>query len=105
MCDCIKDINDKLKASGQCLDATMFGVRKATTMLIRTDKWKHENRRSMPTRMIASFCPFCGENYKEALRQAPNRRCDTNVVDGDGSCLVCDAAQGERCLAPKSEAA
>lgn len=70
MCGCIAKIDADLKAGGQCLDATMFGERKATTMLIRTDKWKHENRRSMPTRMIASFCPFCGEKYAEAKAEA-----------------------------------
>jgi len=63
MCDCIKEIDDKLKPDGQCLDATMFGERKATVMLIRTDKWKHESRRGKPSRMIASFCPFCGVKY------------------------------------------
>lgn len=66
MCNCITTINDDLKPNGQCLDTTMFGVGKATTMLIRTDKWKYENRRNMPTRMIATFCPFCGERYPAA---------------------------------------
>jgi hypothetical protein len=63
MCDCIKNINADLKAAGQCNDATMFGESKATTMLIRTDTWVHEKRRNKPTRIIASFCPFCGEKY------------------------------------------
>lgn len=63
MCDCIKTINADLKTEGQCVDATMFGESKATTMLIRTDKWVHENRRKKPSRIIASFCPFCGEKY------------------------------------------
>ncbi len=70
MCTCIETINADLKPTGQCLDATMFGVGKATTMLIRTDKWKHENRRNMPTRIIATFCPFCGEKYAEAKSEA-----------------------------------
>lgn len=70
MCDCIEKIDADLKAEGQCLDATMFGERKATTMLIRKDKWKHENRRSKPTRIIAKFCPFCGEKYAD-LKGAP----------------------------------
>lgn len=70
MCGCIAKIDADLKPSGQCLDATMFGERKATIMLIRTDKWKHENRRSKPTRMIANFCPFCGEKYPEAKAEA-----------------------------------
>ncbi len=63
MCDCIARIDADLKSNGQCLDATMFGERKASTMLIRTDKWKHENRRNKPTRVIATYCPFCGVKY------------------------------------------
>jgi hypothetical protein len=63
MCDCIERIDGSLQADAQCLDATMFGHRKATMMLIRKDKWKHENRRGKPTRIIATYCPFCGEKY------------------------------------------
>lgn len=66
MCDCISKIDADLKSEGQCLDATMFGERKATTMLVRTDKWKHESRRGKPTRIIATFCPFCGEKYADS---------------------------------------
>jgi hypothetical protein len=68
MCDCITKLNAELKPQGQCVDATMFGVGKATTMLIRTDKWIAENRRSKPSRIIASFCPFCGEKYAESAQ-------------------------------------
>ena len=66
MCDCLSDLNAKLKPEGQCVDATMFGIGKATTMLIRTDKWVHENRRKKSSRVIASFCPFCGEKYPDS---------------------------------------
>lgn len=65
MCDCIEKIDADLKPSGQCVDATMFGKRKATVMLIRTDKWKHENRRNKPSRIMASYCPFCGEKHEQ----------------------------------------
>lgn len=65
MCECISNLNRDLKPEGQCVDATMFGAGKATTMLIRTDRWVHENRRSKPSRIIASFCPFCGEKYAD----------------------------------------
>lgn len=70
MCTCIEHIDADLKPTGQCVDATMFGERKATTMLIRTDKWKHENRRTMPTRIVATYCPFCGTKYAEAKSEA-----------------------------------
>ncbi len=68
MCDCLDKIDADLKPEGQCADATMFGQRKATMMLIRTDKWKHENRRGKPTRIIATFCPICGTKYPEDAR-------------------------------------
>ncbi len=32
---------------------------------------------------------------------APPRRCDTNDVDLDGSCMACGAIQGEYCQAPR----
>lgn len=63
MCGCIERIDGELKAEGQCLDATMFGHRKATMMLIRTDKWIPESRRHKAKRIIANHCPFCGEKY------------------------------------------
>jgi hypothetical protein len=69
-CNCIEKIDAGLKAAEQCIDATMLEARKATTMLIRTDKWKHENRRGKPTRIIATFCPFCGEKYSTEERVA-----------------------------------
>ena len=68
MCDCIDNINAELKPEGQCLDATMFGVRKATTRLIRTDKYALENRSYKDKLIVATFCPFCGEKYQAASR-------------------------------------
>ncbi|MCK1669404.1 hypothetical protein [Bradyrhizobium sp. 153] len=32
---------------------------------------------------------------------APPRRCDTNEVDLDGSCMACGAIQGEACRQPE----
>ena len=29
------------------------------------------------------------------------RRCETDIVDNDGSCLACDAINGELCLKPR----
>lgn len=63
MCDCISTVDAELKPRGQCLDATMFGVRKMTVVLLRTDKWSFESRRNKPKRMICNHCPFCGEKY------------------------------------------
>lgn len=66
MCDCINKIDGDLKPNGQCLDATMFGERKMAMLLIRTDKWTPETRRSKPRRILATYCPFCGEKYQAA---------------------------------------
>lgn len=63
MCDCIINIDEKLKADGQCLNASMFETRRVAIGLIRTDKWIAENRSSKFGLMIATFCPFCGEKY------------------------------------------
>lgn len=68
MCDCIDTINAELKPEGQCLDATMFGVRKVVTKLIRTDKYTLENRQRKAKLIVANFCPFCGEKYQEDSR-------------------------------------
>lgn len=42
-------------------------------------------------------------NYAEVTlasqSASPPRRCDTNVVEHDGSCIACNADQGEACLA------
>jgi hypothetical protein len=67
MCNCIRDINTKLKEGVVCLSATMplteNGISRALIPLIRLDKWIIENRRNKPKDMIASFCPWCGEKY------------------------------------------
>jgi hypothetical protein len=66
MCDCVKDIDENLKADGHCLNASIFGnPRRCAIDLIRTDKWVSENRRNKPRLMLAEFCPFCGEKYVE----------------------------------------
>jgi hypothetical protein len=66
MCGCIEEIDAKLKPDEQCLNASLFGPRRVAVDLIRTDKWVMENRRNKPKLMIATFCPFCGEQYPVA---------------------------------------
>lgn len=36
----------------------------------------------------------------EAARRSQLRRCESDLVDHDGSCLACGAIQGEACQAP-----
>jgi hypothetical protein len=66
MCDCIKEIDSRLDADGQCLNASLFGTRRVAIGLIRTDKWTAETRRNKPKLMVATFCPFCGDEYARA---------------------------------------
>lgn len=74
MCNCIANIDKKLKDGGQCLDATLFGNRRAGVSLIRTDKWVAENRRNKPRHIIANYCPFCGVEYPENADKRPAQR-------------------------------
>ncbi|PPQ42120.1 hypothetical protein [Rhodopseudomonas palustris] len=79
MCDCIDKINAELKPEGQCLDATIFGVRQVVTRLIRTDKYALEKRRGKAKLIVSTFCPFCGEKYQEASR-APAMAATTKPI-------------------------
>lgn len=77
MCDCINEINAKL-APDHCVDATMAfrsgEVSIAMIGLIRRDKWRREDRRSKPSFIVASHCPWCGEKYpvRDALPSKNN---------------------------------
>lgn len=69
MCNCIHDIDAKLKETGACLNSTISltqgGASRALIPLIRKDRWILESRRGKPKDMIASFCPWCGKKYPE----------------------------------------
>jgi hypothetical protein len=55
-------------------------------------------RASMRADIEASILRLAGIDQAIALLSGqPPRRCDTNLTAGDGSCLACDADQGERC--------
>jgi hypothetical protein len=70
-CDCIANADEYLKPKGQCVNATMFvGPRRIVMPLLRTDKWEIDKRRSLPTHMIATFCPMCGKKYPEPDRKS-----------------------------------
>ena len=64
-CSCVEQINRDL-APDHTLNATMAfhgEPQRALVSLIRRDTYKPETRRSKPSFVIATFCPFCGEKY------------------------------------------
>lgn len=67
MCDCIDMANEKLAKRNTVLDVPVFigsgtvqtqGVRVATKKL-------DSNKKEGPVKLLATFCPFCGEQYKQ----------------------------------------
>lgn len=64
MCDCVTDLNARLKAEHNgILITTLFGS--PTRCTVGVDKLDTKVRKRPPV-VIASFCPFCGEAYAKA---------------------------------------
>jgi hypothetical protein len=71
MCDCIADIDARLKEQGLCL-AVDFSISEGLLArphipLMRLDKLVVETRRSKPNSVVATYCPWCGVRYSEPL--------------------------------------
>lgn len=69
MCNCIQAINTALEVTNTMLDIPMMislktGQSKAPRMMIATCK-RDSKRREKPMCMPASYCPCCGEKYKD----------------------------------------
>jgi hypothetical protein len=70
MCNCIDDIDAKLKERGQALSIMITvhgpdsGLGRVGVPILRRDKWVLENRRGMAKDMVASYCPWCGVRYE-----------------------------------------
>lgn len=60
MCDCISSVNQDLAQHNSMLVCTLFG--KPNRVIISTCKVEEKKRGKLPS-MLASFCPFCGEDY------------------------------------------
>lgn len=60
MCDCIQQTNNMLKEHNVRLVSTMFS--KPEVVVVETAKIDTK-KRGRPPVMLASFCPFCGEEY------------------------------------------
>lgn len=63
MCDCISEMNTKMKAHPEgentILVTTLFGTPKATVATCK----RRDKVRKKASIVLASYCPFCGEKY------------------------------------------
>lgn len=69
MCNCVAEIDAKLKEGGHCLNTAMYfdgRPSKPLISLVRLDRYTLETRMQKPRTFLPSFCPFCGEKYAEA---------------------------------------
>jgi hypothetical protein len=60
MCDCINQMNEKLAAHNAALVTTMFG--QPERVCVETYKVDSKVRGFRPPKVLASYCPFCGEH-------------------------------------------
>jgi hypothetical protein len=65
MCTCAAQMDEKLKPLGHALVTTLFGEPK---VCIETYRERKGAKRA--PKVLASFCPFCGEKYGEHLRRS-----------------------------------
>jgi len=64
-CSCWKQVNDELEKHGTLL-ATSFTLSGHEFLNIETERT--DGKRKPPKRIVASFCPFCGQKLKEPKR-------------------------------------
>ena len=65
MCDCIKNVDEKLaERNARLTQALVFGNRAAPTIMLQT-KVIEKKRGAKPVGMFLCYCPFCGEKYPE----------------------------------------
>lgn len=65
-CNCIADINEKLKEYNAAIMVNLFGPPRAT---VTTYTEKKIRGKRTPI-VMASFCPFCGMQYADSKRKA-----------------------------------
>ncbi|WP_142851026.1 hypothetical protein [Telmatospirillum sp. J64-1] len=70
MCDCIDKINLALSEGDQELPTVVARrgddlVLELSIPLMRKDEGKIESRKGRPRRMVAKYCPFCGEKQRD----------------------------------------
>lgn len=71
MCNCIDRVNSELKeqAPNTMLLVPMMLRRGTTRLFVETTK-RDDKKRGKPTRMFATFCPFCGVKYEKEASDA-----------------------------------
>jgi hypothetical protein len=60
MCGCISDVDNRLREHNTSLVTTLFS--QPDRVAVETDKIDSK-KRGKAMRVIASYCPFCGEKY------------------------------------------
>ena len=74
-CDCLDTVGERLAAAGHYLKITMGslfgGVDRPVFPLIRKDTDTQEKRRTRPSVLLPTFCPFCGLRYPDAKAKDP----------------------------------
>jgi len=69
MCNCINETNKSLREAGYNTRITVPMVLtnsldfEASMTLVVTEKWDKSDR-EQPIKLYASYCPFCGKEYK-----------------------------------------
>ena len=65
-CDCIERVNAKLAESNTKIMLPWFGLQRPFIESMKLD----EKKRGKPTKVFATFCPFCGSKYPEPSKDA-----------------------------------
>ncbi len=66
MCNCIVNVNERLALHNTCIHMPLFGPALPFIETIKLD----EKKRGKPTKMFATFCPFCGEKFPDSEMEA-----------------------------------
>lgn len=73
-CSCVAMFNAKLADYNAALVTTMFHT--PERVCIETYKLDAKKRGSRPPKILASFCPFCGQDYAQA-------KASSHATEGD----------------------
>lgn len=82
MCDCAEKVGRALRYKGLMLNRSLLSSR-VIIPLYRRDKAIVETRRGKPSYIVASHCPFCGEEYPFREILGDEREVDLKQLLGD----------------------
>lgn len=66
-CDCISEMNKMLAEHNTVLVTTMF--RKPDVTVVATDRIQSQRGSKKAALVVASFCPFCGDEHTKSEAQ------------------------------------